>query len=67
MQSKPNRNFKPQKTLSVMDAVKKAGGVTQLSYLLGISTQAVYSWGEFVPVKRENELRKIWSSQGKKV
>jgi len=39
--------------------VKLAGGIRKLAALLGITTQAVYLWGDKVPPLRMYELRDL--------
>ena len=38
-------------------AIELAGGIRQLAEMLGLSTQAVYAWGDTVPKLRMYELR----------
>jgi hypothetical protein len=40
-------------------AIKKAGGVTALSKLLGISRSAIYMWDGYVPEARLWQLRAL--------
>lgn len=46
--------------------IKTAGGVKPLAELLGLSTQAVYKWGEVPPLQqfRIRELRPHWFRKG---
>lgn len=49
-------------TMPVMDtqaAIKLAGGIRQLAELLGLSTQAIYAWGDSVPQLRMYQLREL--------
>jgi len=52
--------------LVVMDtlkAIKLAGGVRPLALLLGVTTQAVYAWGDRMPplqVYRLKDLKPKW-------
>ena len=39
--------------------VRLAGGRRHLAQLLGISTQAVYKWGRYVPAARVEQLRRL--------
>jgi DNA-binding transcriptional regulator YdaS (Cro superfamily) len=41
------------------DAIAKAGSITQLARLLGISHQAVSKWGDKMPLLQVYRLREI--------
>ena len=55
------RSFIQRSNMKTKDAVKKAGSVTQLAELLGLSIQAVYKWDDYVPTKRAAQLEAIWA------
>ena len=44
-------------TMDTQTAISKAGGVTALSKLLGISRAAIYQWGASVPEGRFYQLK----------
>jgi DNA-binding transcriptional regulator YdaS (Cro superfamily) len=46
-------------TMKTTDAVHYFGGATALSRALGIRREAIYQWGEDVPVRRAYELERI--------
>lgn len=53
----------PSKMLTVT-AIKKTGGsVTELAKVLGLSPQAIYKWGDRVPMKRVKQLEAYWAAQ----
>ncbi len=57
--------------MKTAEVLKHFGGVRQAAEALGISTQAVYSWGEEVPAMRQPHIQvvtngKLKMSLGKK-
>jgi DNA invertase Pin-like site-specific DNA recombinase len=45
--------------MKTLEAIKQFGGVPKIAKALGISVQAVYRWGDFVPPLRAYQLREI--------
>ena len=57
--------------MKTADVVGHFGGVRQAAEALGITTQAIYSWGDDVPVMRQPHIQvvtkgKLKMSKGKK-
>lgn len=57
--------------MKTADVVEHFGGVRQAAEALGISTQAIYGWGEEVPAMRQPHIQvvtkgKLKMSKGKK-
>lgn len=45
--------------MTTKEAINRCGGARALALALGISTQAVYKWGETVPEHRREEVRRL--------
>lgn len=51
--------------MKTAEVLKHFGGVRQAAEALGISTQAVYSWGEEVPAMRQPHIQVITNGKFK--
>lgn len=45
--------------MKTQDAINHFGGLRKVAELLGLSTQAAYSWGDIVPKGRAYELQAL--------
>lgn len=56
-------------TVRTADLITAAKGTRPIAQALGITTQAVYSWGDHVPILRVFQLKELhpeWFKKGKK-
>ena len=56
---KQKRQLGPLPAISTADAITKAGSITALARILGISRVAVHKWGETPPPARMWQLMQI--------
>ena len=45
------RRFVQRSKIKTADAVTQHGSIAAVAALCGVTVQAVYAWGEFVPIK----------------
>ncbi len=51
MKNKGARRFVQRSKIKTADAVTQHGSIAAVAALCGVTVQAVYAWGEFVPIK----------------
>lgn len=51
MKNKGARRFVQRSKIKTADVVTQHGSIAAVAALCGVTVQAVYAWGEFVPIK----------------
>ena len=57
MKNKGARRFVQRSKIKTADAVTQHGSIAAVAALCGLTVQAVYAWGEWVPVRHVSILK----------
>ena len=57
MKNKGARRFVQRSEIKTADVVTQHGSIAAVAALCGVTVQAVYAWGEFVPVRHVLKLK----------